>query len=441
MARMHQYFNPVRQNVLRVSIFMSLLYLLFTADHCFAKGKNSMPDTQKKSPLSKTQTPVSTYEQYLSFFEEVYQTMEKNYYFTVKREDFDRFVEKFDRDIYGRLANKKEKVNYILWRSAAFLIDYLKDPEDKFSAFIPPKPAKVFEAKVLGHKMDLGIEGELTPAGYLVSRVEPHSDAYLKGLRGGDLILKVDDVSVKTLKDKDIEALLTPLVDTTVNIYYFSKIENKEMTIAVVSKEYFKQSVFLVPVHVPGVYCLQIQTFNRKTSDELFSYLSFFRKQGDESSLVLDLRGNPGGPPLAAREISAFFLPPGEEFAYFQKRGEPKSSLDIPRLPADYHYSGQIAILVDKESGSASELFSGVMQKRGRAILIGKPTAGQVFLKSMFNFADESMLLLVTARGHFPDGGMFPYSGLIPDLPIREQTVDLVNFAVGYLVSLKKKGE
>ena len=400
-----------------------------------------MQDTHKKSSLSSRQSSPSTYEQYLDFFEEVYQTMEKNYYFTVKREDFDRFIEKFDRDIYGKLANKREKVNYVLWRSTAFLIDYLKDPEDKFSAFIPPKPAKVFEAKVLGHKIDLGIEGKLTQMGFLITRVEPHSDAYLKGLRANDVILKIDDVSVETLKEEEIKSLLTPLVDTTVNIYYLSGIEKKETAVSLTSKEYFKQSVFLVPVHVPGVYCLQVQAFNRKTSDELFSYLSFIRKQGDESSLVLDLRGNPGGPPLAAREISAFFLPPGEEFAYFQKRGEPKSSLDIPRLPADYHYSGQIAILVDKESGSASELFSGVMQKRGRAILIGKPTAGQVFLKSMFNFADESMLLLVTARGHFPDGGMFPYSGLIPDLPIREQTVDLVNFAVGYLVSLKKKGE
>jgi len=440
MPRMHQYFNLVRQNVVRVSLFMSLLYLFFTVDHCFAKGKNSMLDTQKKSSLSKTQLPTSAHDQYLSFFEEVYQTMEKNYYFTVTRKDFDRFIKKFDKDIYGKLVNKKEKVNYILWRSAAFLIDYLKDPEDKFSAFIPPKPAKVFEAKVLGQKIDLGIEGKLTQTGFLVTRVEPHSDAYARGLRAEDMILMIDDVSVLTLKEEEVKSLLTPLVDTTVNIHYLSRAEEKEMAVALICKEYFKQSVFFVPVHAPGVYCLRIQTFNRKTSDELFSYLSFFKKQG-ESSLILDLRGNPGGPPLAAREISAFFLPPGEEFAYFQKRGEPKSSLDIPKLPTQYHYDGHIVILVDKESGSASELFSGVMQKRGRAILIGKPTAGQVFLKSMFNFADESMLLLVTARGHFSDGGIFPYSGLIPDFPIREQTVDLVNFAVGYLVSLKKKGE
>jgi len=396
-----------------------------------------MPQT-KESTSPKSESPQSVYAQYLSLFDDVYQTMEKNYYFPVNREDFNRFIKKFDHEIYSKLANKKEKVNYIAWRSAALLVDYLKYPEDTFSAFIPPKPAKAFEAKVLGHKIDLGIEGKLTDPGYLVVRVEPHSDAYQKGLRAQDLILKIDAAAVSSLKEAEIQSLLTPLVDTTVNILYLSKIENKEMTIAVISKEYFKQSVFMVPVHVPGVFCLQIQTFNRKTSDELFSYLSFIKKQTDESSLILDLRGNPGGPPLSAREMSAFFLPPGEEFAYFQKRGEPKSALDIPKLPVEYHYQGDIVILVDQESGSASELFSGVMQKRGRAVLMGKNTAGKVLLKSMFYFDDESMLLLVTARGHFPDGGVFPYSGLKPDLRAGSETMDLVHSAAGYLTSRKK---
>lgn len=426
---------------LATTFLFSLLIGFIYSSGCLAKGKKTVTDTPEESSLLAGQADASTYQQYLDFFEEVYQTMERNYYYSVQREDFNRFLKKFDRDIYGRLTNKKEKINYITWRSAAFLVDYLKDPEDTFSAFIPPKPAKEFEAKVLGQKMDLGIEGRLIEQGYLVTRVEPHSDAYTKGLRAEDLILKIDEVTVLGLKEEQIKSLLTPLVDTTVNIYYLSKIENREMTIAVVSKEYFKQSVFMVPVHMPNVYCLAIRTFNRKTSDEIFSYLSFIRRQTEESSLILDLRGNPGGPPLAAREISAFFLTPGAEFAYFQKRSEPKASLDVPRLPLAYHYQGPIAILVDQESGSASELFSGIMQQRDRAVLIGRPTAGKVLLKSMFYFKDESMLLLVTARGHFPDGRVFPYSGLTPDLLMSDETVDLVNFAAGYLVSLKKLGK
>jgi len=156
--------------------------------------------------------------------------------------------------------------------------------------------------------------------------------------------------------------------------------------------------------------------------------------------LILDLRGNPGGPPLAAREIASFFLPGGGEFAYFQKRDQPKASLDVPVIPDQYKYDGPMAILVDEGSGSSAELFSGILQRRHRAVLLGKNTAGQVFLKSMFPFEDESMLLLVTARGHHPDGAVFSFSGLTPDRLVEEgESVDLIQTASIYLVVTSNK--
>ncbi|HLD69495.1 MAG TPA: S41 family peptidase, partial [Candidatus Omnitrophota bacterium] len=137
-------------------------------------------------------------------------------------------------------------------------------------------------------------------------------------------------------------------------------------------------------------------------------------------------------------EISSFFLTPGEDFAYFEGKHQPKALLDVPKIPEQYHYKGPIVILVNKESGSASELFSGVMQSRGRATLMGTSTAGKVLLKSMFNFEDQSMLLLVTAAGHFPDGRMFSFEGLSVDRKVEEEKADWVNLAALYLASLKK---
>ena len=170
----------------------------------------------------------------------------------------------------------------------------------------------------------------------------------------------------------------------------------------------------------------------------MFVYLSWIEKQSDNKGLILDLRGNPGGPPLAAREISSFFLTPGEDFAYFEGKNLPKALLDVPQIFEQYHYNGPIVILVNKESGSASELFSGAMQSRGRAALMGTNTAGKVLLKSMFNFDDQSMLLLVTAAGHFPDGRVFSFDGLSPDRKVDDKKADLVNLAALYLSSLKK---
>ncbi len=377
------------------------------------------------------------HEKYISYFKEVYNTMEKNYYRPVAQEEYNRFLNVFDKEIYPTVKNAKKLNNYILWRSAAKLVDFLKDPKDDFSRFLPPRYAKKFEHEVLGEKIDLGIEGVLTSKGYDVSHVEPRSDAFVKGLRTGDVILRIDNKNVRRLTEKKIKELLTPPKGSLVRLRFRNHTDGKIKTIQVKSQQYFKQTVFLVPTHVPGIFCLSIQRFNRKTAEDLFRFLQFIENKKNDG-LIIDLRGNPGGPPLAAREISAFFLEPNENFAYFQKRGEAKAWLRVPAIPSKYRYQGPMAILVNKKSGSASELFSGVLQKKGRAQLFGEKTAGRVLLKSMFYLSDGSMMALVTGRGHFPDGSLFPYTGLIPDHYLKSATDNTIQKVAYYLLLGKK---
>lgn len=409
-------------NILGISV-----YQVFGAE---TKNSPSNPPVERNTAPAK-----SIYDQYIQCFERVYKTMEENYYRPVSREVYDRFIVKFDQDIYEKLPSKVEKSNFICWRSAAYLVDYLKDSEDIFSAFFPPKAADKYAKTVLGQRVDLGIEGKLTPEGYLVTFVEPRSDAFEKGLEADDIIRAIDKVQVASLAEKDITEKLTPLIDTTVALAIFDHKTKAERNLSVVSKEYFKQSVFMIPVDVPGIYCLQIKHFNRKTADDMYRFLSAIKKQNEKTGLIIDLRGNPGGPPLAAREISAFFLPPDENLAYFQKKSQPKAMLSVPPLGGEYHYDGPMAILIDKESGSASELFSGFMQKRNRALLFGKNSAGKVMLKSMFDYDDGSMLLLVTARGYMYDDTVYPFNGLTPDYVLGDDKTDLVHMAAAYLKS------
>ncbi len=378
------------------------------------------------------------YQDYLKFFEKVYDTMDKNYYYPVTRQRFNLFLLNFNKKIYAQLKTSGKSVDFIKWRSAAYMVDALKSSEDIFSAFMPPKSAKNYEKEVLGKKIDLGIEGNLTSDGYLVTKIEPRSDAYDKGLREQDLIQQIDKVNVQTLKPEEITDRLNPLENTSVALNYRDSLKKEMHDISVISKEYFKQTVFMIPVDVPGVECLQIQRFNRMTGDDMSRFMALIREKGT-SKLIIDLRDNPGGPPLAAREIASFFLKPNEEFTYFKWKNKPNAALDVPEIPEQFRYTGDIVILVNKKSGSASELFTGIMQFRGRASVMGANTAGQVFLKSMFNFDDQSMLLLVTARGHKPDGTVFSFDGVAPDIQEKPDTDQLIHDAAEYLVSKTKK--
>jgi len=377
----------------------------------------------------------STYKQYTDFFEKVYKTFEDNYYLAPDRKIYDHFLGKFKAKIYAELKSEGKSNDYVRWRSAWYLVDELRSKDDRFTQFYPPKPAVKFQHEALGEKIDLGIEGKKNDIGFLVTRMEPRSDAYDKGLREDDLILQIDGASVHGLSQDVIEGKLTPLVNTKVKLSYLSNETKTQKDIEVVSKEYFKQTVFLHPVPVDRVFCLEVPKFNRMTGEDMYRFLRIVEAQNPKG-LVLDLRGNPGGPPLAAREISAFFLKGGDEFAYFQRRGAPKADLDVPVIDPQYQFNGPMVILVDEGTGSAAELFSGIMQFRGRAVVLGVNTAGQILLKSMFPMDDGSMVALVVARGHYPDGTVFSFDGITPDKIISGAPKDgLINLAAAYIAA------
>jgi carboxyl-terminal processing protease len=382
----------------------------------------------------------SAHEKYLAYFEEVYKVMQDNYFFDVRRSDFERFLQVFDEKIYPAILLEKKSNDYVRWRSAAYLVEMLKQPDDLFSRYWPPKPAEKFVKEVYGKKVDLGIVGHLIDKGYVVDFIEPRSDAHEKGLRDNDLVVRIDGADVLGMGEGKIQDKLNPLEGTKVLIDYFSGTTRTPGVVEAVSREYFKQGVFIKSTGIPDIYCLDLQKFNQGTPEDFARLLGVLQSQNPKG-LIIDLRGNPGGPPLAARAISAFFLPNGEQLVYFEGRKRPKAELDIPVLPSHYHIDWPIAVLVDKGTGSAAELFSGVLQDRKRAIVFGEDTAGQVLLKSMYDLSDGSTLALVNARGHFPDGRPFPFDGVHPNeyFP-QDQKENMVGLAAKYLY-LKGQGK
>ncbi len=416
--------------MLKKSAFSFVFFLLFS---CYAQAG-------AKVPIAAMNEKNKDYQEYVSFFKKVFKTVQDNYYQKPDQKSFDQFIKKFNAVIYPQLKGEGKSNDYVRWRSSWFLVDSLKTKDDRFSQFYPPKPAVKFQKEALGQLIDLGLEGKKVDAGFLITRIEPRSDSYVKGMRQDDILLFIDGVDVKNLTQEQTEAKLNPLINTKVKLLYLGHEDRLQKTVEVLSQEYFKQTVFLHEVQVPGVFCLEIPKFNRTTGEDLFRFLQLVEKQNPRG-LVLDLRGNPGGPPLAAREISAFFLKGGDDFAYFQRRNPPdKLDLDVPVVDDQYQYKGPIVILVDQDSGSATELFTGIMQFRGRAAVMGTNTAGQVLLKSMFPLDDGSMVALVTARGYYPDGTKFSFDGITPDKIINGAPKDgLINLAAAYILMNDKK--
>lgn len=350
---------------------------------------------------------------YFDFMQEVFDTMDREYYLPVSKEAYDSFKNEFKNKVLLRLKDKTNLVEDIKYAGAGLLVQKLKEPRDIFSAFIPPIQAEEFKSEVLGYELGIGITGHIMEKGYLIEKVELRSDSYAKGIRMGDIILKINNEDVLKLPEDKLKSFLYPELGKLVNLEILFKETNKTASVEVKTIEFFKETLASIPTGIPGMYYIKINQFNQKTGDDFIMLIKYFMSRG-MNRLVIDLRGNAGGPPLAAREIANIFYTPGTEMFYFQRKNRPKVLLKT--LPSPVYFTGEIAVLVDKGTGSSSELFSGIMQYYKRAIIIGnEPSAGRTFLKSMFNFEDKSMLMLVTSAAYLANGQTYSLDGIQPD--------------------------
>lgn len=69
------------------------------------------------------------------YFEEIFSIMDDNYHFSANRVDFNRFIVSFNEKIFPSLVAEQKSADYVRWRSAAYLVDFLKQPDDIFSRF------------------------------------------------------------------------------------------------------------------------------------------------------------------------------------------------------------------------------------------------------------------------------------------------------------------
>ncbi len=366
------------------------------------------------------------YQPYLDFLEKVYKTMNQNYYQPVSKQVYNIYIEKYKKSVLSKLPPTHHKIDRIAYIGAGLMVENLKNSDDEFSSFIPPKEAKEYSKKVYGYAEGIGITGSKIPKGYLIEDIEIRSDTYEKGIRTGDIILKIDGIKIASLSEDELHKSLHPPLGSIVNLEVFHPPVEKTTQYKVECKKFFKETVSGLPTEIPHVFCLRIEKFNKKTAEDLKRYISDFLNDKIEL-LILDLRGNPGGPPLAVHELSGIFLKPETKLFYYKKRKKIVAALTAPE--SEIRYQGRLAVLINKGSGSASELLAATFKEYDRALICGKEkSAGFTFLKHAFDFDDGSMLTLITGFAYLADGTKLGTEGVQPNYPVPEETSDTLQF-------------
>ncbi len=236
---------------------------------------------------------------------------------------------------------------------------------------------------------------------YIIATFE-NSPAARAGLRFGDKVVKVDGVEMaeKTsleVRDK-IRGPRGSVVRLTVERASTGRSELVEIRRDAVAQPSVPDAYLLNPT---VGYVDMTHGFNYTTADELDFALEYLRDRG-MTSLVLDLRNNPGGLLEQAIRVSEKFLPSGE--VILTQKG--RNGLGDRTYRAENSTPTQVPIvlLINGNSASASEIVAGALQDHDRAILVGESSFGKGLVQSINNLEYGAGLTLTTAKYYTPSG-------------------------------------
>ncbi len=234
-----------------------------------------------------------------------------------------------------------------------------------------------------------------------------NSPAEKAGIREGDQIIKIDGQSTKGLSLSKTAAKLRGKKKGSVVVIEIRRIGVDEpITFTLVRDEIIVSDIQYSGFVEPGIGLIKLNVFNRGAEKQIKDAVEDLLDQGMES-LILDLRGNPGGLLDVAVSVLGNFVSKGEMVVYTKGRN-PNSSKEYRTTETPVFGSLPLVVLVNEYSASASEIVAGAIQDLDRGVVIGEPTFGKGLVQTVLPIdrsADgEVSLKLTTAKYYLPSG-------------------------------------
>ena len=238
----------------------------------------------------------------------------------------------------------------------------------------------------------------------------PGADA---GLQTGDVITAINDTDVTDMELSDVVSLIRENKDKTIVLTVFRENEEKSREISVDVTDVELPSVFGEMLDKKTGY-IQITQFTGVTPQQYKDMFAELKDKGMER-LVIDLRDNPGGLLTSVCDILREILPEGlivyTEDKYGNREEETcdgKHQLDMP-----------LAVLVNENSASASEIFAGAVQDHGVGTIVGTTTYGKGVVQELRQLSDGSAVKLTVSNYYTPNGNSINKVGIKPDVEVK----------------------
>ncbi len=274
---------------------------------------------------------------------------------------------------------------------------------DPHSIYIPARDLARANEPLQGNFEGIGISFSMVTDTILVISTIPGGPSEKLGLLPGDKILYVNDslVAGRHVGDEKIMGLLKGPRGTVVRIKVLRQGHHGLIPFEITRDKIPMYSVDVDYMINDYIGYIKINNFAMTTFDEFMKGLRDLKSQG-MTSLILDLRGNAGGIMEAAIQIANQFLKKGQLIVYTKGRAQPRNEA---RATGDGEFeTGDLAVLIDEWSASASEILAGALQDNDRGTIIGRRSFGKGLVQEPVTFPDGSGMRLTVARYYTPTG-------------------------------------
>jgi carboxyl-terminal processing protease len=276
---------------------------------------------------------------------------------------------------------------------------------DPFSNFFDETEKGEIDLITTGKYGGIGILIDSKGGELIVVEVMPGYAAQRQGIKVGDVILAIDDEEVTPQNVNKLTTKVRGQPGTEVKIKIKRPGENKIMEFHLIREEIKVKNISLADF-VPdedGIYYVKIDRFSKRVTEEFFEKLNEAKKNNQVKAVIIDLRSNPGGLLQSALELLEFFVPKGELILFTKGRNEESRQEFYSRMTPQF---GDIplAILIDENSASASEIVAGSIQDLDRGVIVGNKSFGKGLVQTVIPLPYDASLKLTTARYYTPSG-------------------------------------
>lgn len=296
---------------------------------------------------------------------------------------------------------------------------------DPHSGFMPPEAYKEMQVDTKGEFGGLGIQIGIKDGVLAVIAPIEDTPAFNAGIKAGDRIIKISNEFTKDMSLHDAVSKMRGPKGTSVVIAIMREgwKETRDFTIV---RDIIKVKSVKAKVIEGNIGYVKLNQFQERTSSDLAASLDAITKE-QVTSLILDLRNNPGGLLNSAVEVSGQFLATGKVVVFIKGRSgekteyrtESEGAAESKEEKTKLLKTMPMIVLVNQGSASASEIVAGALKDWNRAVVIGVQTFGKGSVQSVIPLSDGSGLRLTTARYYTPKGISIQSTGITPDIVVK----------------------